>query len=174
MGKVVKFRRPPKNRGQFRGWKPAGWIKHRAGQPMGLPQILLIVLGLSLGGMAAAIGWGWATRPPDPEAFTCSSVSILDGDTFRCDGERIRLEGIDAPELPGHCREGRDCAPGDPHASADNLARLVEWHTVTCRKTDTDVYGRTVARCTAGKVDLSCAQIDGGHAIRRYGMILCD
>jgi len=176
MGKIVKFRRPPRNKGQFRGWHPKGWTRQRKRRGLGVSQVLLIAAGLSLGGLAGAIGWTWTTRPADPvdpDAFTCSSVAILDGDTFDCDGERIRLSGIDAPELPGHCRQGRECAPGDPHASTDNLARLVEWNAVTCRKTDTDVYGRTVARCTAGEVDLSCQQIADGHAIRRYAPLWC-
>jgi endonuclease YncB( thermonuclease family) len=98
---------------------------------------------------------------------------VTDGDTFRCGGRRVRLQGIDAPEMPGHCRPGRDCTPGDPDASATNLRRMLRWHSVTCRQTDIDGYGRTVARCSAGEQDLSCAQIDGGFAVRRYGAISC-
>ncbi|MDD3798293.1 MAG: thermonuclease family protein [Novosphingobium sp.] len=85
----------------------------------------------------------------------------------------MRLQGIDAPELPGHCRPGRNCTPGDPYASTANLSRLVNGKTLECRKTDVDHYGRTVARCKAGDVDVSCAQIAGGYAVRRYAMILC-
>jgi endonuclease YncB( thermonuclease family) len=45
---------------------------------------------------------------------TVSGCTVTDGDTIRCNGERIRLLGIDTPELPGHCRKGRDCVSGDP------------------------------------------------------------
>lgn len=90
--------------------------------------------------------------------------------TFDCDGLRIRLKEIDAPELPGHCRTGRDYAPGDPDASTENPGRLTAWQSVSCRKVDTDGYGRTMAPCTAGKADLCCAQLNGGFAIPRYGM----
>jgi endonuclease YncB( thermonuclease family) len=105
--------------------------------------------------------------------FACSSVQITDGDNLRCDGARIRLTGIDAPELPGHCRAGRACTPGDPYSSTDNLKRLVDAGPVRCTQTDTDVYGRIVARCSAGDVDLSCRQIEDGHAVRRYAPIVC-
>ena len=30
--------------------------------------------------------------------------TVVDGDPLRCGSERVRLLGIDAPELPGHCR----------------------------------------------------------------------
>ena len=117
MGKVAKSRRPPRNQGQFRGWNPNAWARGSKWYQMGLPQFMLIALGLSLGGLAGAMGLGWLDRPVDPSGFTCGSVSVLDGDTFTCDGKRIRMAGIDAPELPGHCRTGRDCAPGDPYDS---------------------------------------------------------
>ncbi|MBA4087300.1 MAG: nuclease [Novosphingobium sp.] len=107
------------------------------------------------------------------DTFECSSVNVLDGDTFDCGSTRVRLQGIDAPELEGHCRPGRECAPGDPVASTDNLRRLATRNSVQCRKADTDAYGRTVARCTAGETDLSCAQIQAGYAIRRYALIMC-
>lgn len=103
----------------------------------------------------------------------CSSVDVIDGDTFKCDGERIRMQGIDAPEMPGHCRPGRECTPGDPYASTAHLSGLVGNETVRCKPTDTDSYGRTVARCFAGSTDLSCAQVESGNAVLRYAPIFC-
>lgn len=105
--------------------------------------------------------------------FSCRSVVVVDGDTFRCDGERIRLQGIDAPELDGHCTPGRQCTPGDPVASTDHLRTLVARGATECRKTDIDGYGRTVARCTSGGADLSCEQVRSGHAVLRYAPISC-
>jgi micrococcal nuclease len=107
-------------------------------------------------------------------ALACPSPVVVDGDTLRCGGiGLVRLLGIDAPELPGHCRRGRVCTPGDPHASTANLAALVRRGAVTCRSTGKDAYGRTLARCSAGGVDLSCEQLRGGFAVRRYGRIAC-
>ena len=40
-------------------------------------------------------------------AALCLALSVHDGDTIRCGSERIRLEGIDAPELAGSER----CSP---------------------------------------------------------------
>jgi hypothetical protein len=64
-------------------------------------------------------------------------------------------------------------APGDPYASTESLRRIVGGGSLQCRQTDIDVYGRTIARCSAGDVDLSCAQLEADLAIRRYGLIWC-
>lgn len=118
-----------------------------------------------------------ADRPAqldDGDRFTCPGAQAIDGDTLKCsDGRRIRLQGIDAPEMPGHCRTGRACTPGDPYASTDNLKRLIARGRLQCRQTDVDHYGRTVARCSASGTDLSCAQIAGGYAVQRYVAITC-
>ena len=103
----------------------------------------------------------------------CTDPRVVDGDTLRCGRTRIRLQGIDAPELPGHCARGRACTPGNPFASSDNLRALVGGARMTCRQTDTDRYGRTVARCSVRGRDLSCAQVEGGFAVRRYAPISC-
>lgn len=106
-------------------------------------------------------------------AITCTSPSVTDGDTLRCGDVRIRLSSIDAPEMPGHCRPGRACTPGDPYASQANLARLVQGMEMACAQEDVDRYGRIVARCSVAGRDLSCAQVEGGFAVERYGELDC-
>lgn len=117
--------------------------------------------------------WSAAFSADSPDAFTCSSIRIIDGDTFDCGSIRIRLQGIDAPEKDGHCRPGRVCTPGDPVASTRSLTALTQSSKVQCTRTDTDHYGRTVARCSASGTDLSCEQIRRGHAVKRYAPIQC-
>lgn len=134
----------------------------------------LTTIGIAFAGLIGVSGWQFvAGSKGSTDQFSCTAVRVIDGDTFVCDGRRVRLQGIDAPELAGHCRPGRQCTPGDGPASTESLARLVSWNTVQCRPVDVDAYGRTVARCTAGKRDLSCAQLDADHAVRRYGVIFC-
>lgn len=95
--------------------------------------------------------------------LACQLVAI-DGDTLRCGRERIRLLGIDAPELPGHCRRGRTCAPGDPRASKEYLARALRGRAVIERH-GVDRYGRTLALVRVGGADLSCRQLRAKQAI---------
>jgi endonuclease YncB( thermonuclease family) len=120
----------------------------------------------------ALVTFGVGARETGP-VFSCASTTVTDGDTFRCGKLRIWLYGIDAPELPGHCRTGRRCTPGDPYASTRNLAALLYRGNVECRTIDHDRYGRIVADCSADRVDLSCSQLAGGFAVRRYGAISC-
>ncbi len=98
-------------------------------------------------------------------ALACILIAV-DGDTLRCGEERIRLLGIDAPEMPGHCREGRDCAPGDPLASKAALEQAAQG-TATIERVGQDLYSRTLARVRVNGVDLSCAQLAKGYAIYR-------
>lgn len=115
---------------------------------------------------------GKKTKTGD-DNFRCEKIDVTDGDTFKCGDQRIRLAGIDAPELPGHCRKGRVCAPGDPVASRNALASLLVHQPVLCLEIDIDRYGRTIASCEAGGVNLSCALVRSGNAVQRYGGYPC-
>ena len=165
-------RRAQNNVTQLRGWKPA---KARARRKRHLRHLPWIIGGLLVGAFAGFgfVGWPPAVSSAATADITCTSPEVTDGDTIRCGSKRIRLEGIDAPEMPGHCRPGRQCTPGDPYASQANLERLIGGSKVLCEQTDTDRYGRIVARCKAKGEDLSCAQVRGGHAVKHYAWISC-
>ena len=91
---------------------------------------------------------------------------VHDGDTFRCsDGTRVRLSAIDTPEMPGACRSGRHCAPGDPYASKSALERLIGGRPLQCERVGR-TYNRVAAWCSVGGIDLRCAMLRNGYAIR--------
>lgn len=106
--------------------------------------------------------------------FLCMSPVVVDGDTIRCrDVGRVRLLSIDAPDLPGHCRVGRECVSGDGFASKRYLASLMAGWQVTCSPRGNDRYGRVLALCVAHGADLSCAMVAAGQAAVRYGRLDC-
>lgn len=149
------------------------WRGRRRRNGWGYVQAMLATLGVSVGALA---GLAWVkndTASAGSATFSCWVPMVTDGDTLRCGSRRVRLYGIDAPEMPGHCRPGRECTPGDPYASRSNLRSLVRWSTPQCREQDVDAYGRTVALCSVAGRDLSCAQIEGGFAVPRYGVLRC-
>lgn len=91
----------------------------------------------------------------------------VDGDTIRCGKTRYRLLGIDAPEMPGHCRKGRVCAPGDPRTSKASLAAAMTLGPIRFQHVATDRYGRPVGIVWAGRVNLSCWQLSRKQAVHR-------
>jgi endonuclease YncB( thermonuclease family) len=96
--------------------------------------------------------------------LTCTPIAI-DGDTIRCGREHIRLLGIDAPEMPGHCRHRRVCVQGDPYASQASLKQLLTGKPLTINRVGRDKYGRTLASLTASGRNISCDQIAAGRAV---------
>ena len=104
-------------------------------------------------------------------ALTCFSPTVHDGDTIRCDGARVRIWGIDAPELDRspRCRTGGAWAC-DPAAmryaipARDRMIELTHGRTVTCEQMDVDRYRRIVARCTAGGLDVGQVLVREGLA----------
>jgi endonuclease YncB( thermonuclease family) len=96
----------------------------------------------------------------------CLAPVALDGDTIRCAnvGPALRMTGIDAPELPGHCRVGRTCAPGDPVKAKTDLQAAMKG-TVRFRILKVDVYRRIVVAVYYRGQNLSCRQLASGNAI---------
>lgn len=93
----------------------------------------------------------------------------VDGDTLEMAGQKVRLFGIDAPELDQLCdRGGRRWACGT--AAREALAGIVGRQRLTCAVQDVDRYGRAVAVCTAGGADVAAFMVRQGMAIayRRY------
>lgn len=92
-----------------------------------------------------------------------AAVAVVDGDTIRLDGERVRLIGIDAPEIHG-CPKGRACAPGDGQASKRSLQNLMNGP-ISIRRVGYDRYGRTLAHIYVNGVNVACEQIGRGQAV---------
>jgi endonuclease YncB( thermonuclease family) len=96
-------------------------------------------------------------------------ITVTDGDGFRIGGERVRLWGIDAPELDQQCSRDRTAYPCGIDAR-DALGRLLDGGTPSCQRLYEDLYGRTVARCSVAGVDLGAEMVRLGWAVdfRRY------
>ena len=111
-----------------------------------------------------------ARQPSVPKQQTLTGIPrITDGDTIRIGSTRIRLHGIDAPEAKQTCTAGgQEWRCGFEATNA--LANIVGRHWVTCSKRDTDRYGRVVAVCRAGPIELGAWMVMNGWAVayRRY------
>jgi endonuclease YncB( thermonuclease family) len=90
---------------------------------------------------------------------------VIEGDTVEIDGTRDRLNGIDAPESDQLCRRPDGsrwrCDQKSAFALADFIGRAV----VRCESRDRDRYGRIVAVCFRGDIDLNGWLVAAGWAV---------
>jgi endonuclease YncB( thermonuclease family) len=97
------------------------------------------------------------------------SATVTDGDTLEIGERRIRLFGIDAPEAQQTCdRRGETWACGEE--SANQLRALIGSKQVACTGDETDQYGRLVAVCSVGYLELNKTMVAEGWAtaFRKY------
>lgn len=93
----------------------------------------------------------------------------VDGDTLDLGGERVRISGIDAPELRQDCvRDRRSWACGE--AARRALEEVLRSGPVTCAAAAyRDKYGRPLVRCTVGGADIGEAMVREGFAVAYRG-----
>jgi endonuclease YncB( thermonuclease family) len=156
MGKIVSFR------------------QHKAGRAGSVPTILA---AMGVAGAAGYFGPGLIEKPPlpnDAPLVTSSSAetlvgraSVIDGDTIEIHGERIRFNGIDAPESTQLCADGGGRMYRCGARSAEALSQWLAVSSPTsCEFVERDQYGRFVGNCT--RSDGASVQpwlVRNGHAM---------
>jgi micrococcal nuclease len=88
---------------------------------------------------------------------------VVDGDTFWLDGEKIRIEGIDAPEVKGKCRHELDLAA----KATKRLSSLLSHQTIEIDRNGKDGFGRTLVQVSTGRGEIGSVMIREGLA-REY------
>jgi endonuclease YncB( thermonuclease family) len=121
-------------------------------------QVVFLALGLVVAVLATSLSAGAG-----------GEIQVIDGDTLMWRGERVRLHGIDAPEADQSCTAaGEDYPCGE--AAMQWLAEKTNKKEVRCEKRGRDRYGRLLAVCFAGDVNLNRGLVEAGLALayRRY------
>tara|TARA_Y200000002_G_scaffold338891_1_gene308536 strand:- start:1990 stop:2481 length:492 start_codon:yes stop_codon:yes gene_type:complete len=106
---------------------------------------------------------------------------IVDGDTVHIKEYKIRLEGIDAPEIRQKCKKEKlkisliigfsfyeDYNCGE--VSREKLEKKVDRSKIKCISSSKDRYERYLAKCFKEKINLNQWMVRNGHAVayRRY------
>ena len=98
--------------------------------------------------------------------FNNHEVRVLDGDSLAFGALRIRLQGIDAPELKQECRDIKSnqlykCG----EISKDYLISLIAKQSVKCSNEGLDRYKRQIGYCYVGDVNLNQEMVRSGNAV---------
>ena len=106
---------------------------------------------------------------------------VVDGDTVHIDNYKLRLEGIDAPEMRQECKKEffkisflisftfyKDYNCG--RVSKEKLITKINTSEIKCISSSKDRYKRYIATCFKGKTNLNQWMVRNGFAIayRRY------
>ena len=106
---------------------------------------------------------------------------VIDGDTLRIKSYKIRLEGIDAPEMKQICKKpylqiiifnfqkNYNCG----QLSKKKLANKIANKKVKCLVSGKDRYKRYLAKCLKGSINLNKWMVRNGYAIayRKYSKL---
>lgn len=170
MDNVVRFKRPqmfPVGKGQDQAWNsspPAH--RHWRSKPsfhlytLGGVALLAVFSAQHISGGASGFG---------PCGLATQQTCVIDGDTIRLNGQSIRLEDIDAPEL----FEPKCAAEQFRAQSAKNelIAVLNSGRVSVVQNTgrDEDRYGRKLRLVKVGGQSAGAALINKGLAVPRAG-----
>lgn len=117
--------------------------------------------------MSSSIVLGVARAPDDrlgQQEELSGRARIIDGDTLEIRAERVRLEGIDAPEISQTCQDrfGKSWLCGK--VARDWLRRRIARQHVHCTSYGRDRYGRLLAECMTPQGSLNRELVRRGLA----------
>jgi micrococcal nuclease len=93
----------------------------------------------------------------------------IDGDSYTCFGERIRLENADTPELHGKCAREIELANSAKSFAQSKLDRAEQIVVSVHERRPRDRYGRTLAKVSVDGDDLGEKLVGEGLARPYHG-----
>ena len=91
-------------------------------------------------------------------------VKIIDGDTIHIEKNKIRLHGIDAPEIDQTCTI-KDKVWNCGIESSLELKKLILDNNISCVVSDIDKYNRYIAECFINNKNINKLMVRNGWAI---------
>ncbi len=130
------------------------------------PSFHLRRIGLATGALlfCGFTSTAWSSPDVASPAPLSGPALIVDGDTIMIAGQHIRLEGIDAPEMAQACFTASGASWPCGREAAKVLGALTIGRDFACDSRGTDKYGRMLAICYAGGLDLNAEMVRTGYA----------
>ena len=113
-----------------------------------------------------------AQENTEPSVIT-GRAAVLEGDTIEINGQVIRLHGIDAPQHRQTCRDRRGAVYRCGLKSKTALDLFLWSNEISCHILSSDKYGRKLANCSLGQVDVADWLVRQGHALafKKYSYV---
>ncbi|MGX9118895.1 thermonuclease family protein [Mesorhizobium sp. BHbsci] len=156
--------------------KRSGAKLRRVRQLAGIPKRLIIVTVAAMAAYATQFVMprfdrmphlnlaNWTSTSPAPIA---GIASVIDGDTIEIHGQRIRFNGIDAPESRQYCDDAKGFEYACGRQAAEALEKfLAASRPVHCSFVTWDRYGRFVGDCRrADGASVAAWMVEHGQAL---------
>lgn len=92
-------------------------------------------------------------------------AQITDGDSIKIENYRVRLLGIDAPEMKQNCFDAQDQPYKCGEKSREFLVNLADKKEVNCVYNGKDIYERYLAYCFVGELSINNEILKNGHGV---------
>lgn len=122
--------------------------------------IALFAIAIVLTGVTSS---GFAKRSKDLGSLS-GYARIVDADTIDLSGKRIRLEGIDAPEMAQRCPRRWFGTWACGKTATRHLRKLIAGKLVSCRKDGRGKHGRIIATCFVENENINRRMVVDGYA----------
>ena len=105
-------------------------------------------------------------QPSEVKEFRSHEVRVIDGDSIVIGKLRIRMQGIDAPELKQECLDNKSnqlykCG----EVAKKHLIKLIDEQLIECTNEGLDRYQRQLSYCYVGKLNLNREMVRTGYAM---------
>jgi endonuclease YncB( thermonuclease family) len=126
----------------------------------------LFIAFLLMGLLVAAWFYGEWTDQRQPVPIAGQKLYVVDGDSFVVGTLKLRLDGIDAPELKQTCKDGQNAEWPCGRAARAALEKLLLEPGLSCQAEVHDRYARSLATCRSTTTpDIAAAQVGDGMAV---------
>jgi len=102
---------------------------------------------------------------PRPVSAEDRVTAIIDGDTLVWKGRRVRLHGMDAPEMDQTCRDASRRTYRCGWRARQHLKEIISGRPISCERVTIDRYGRDVAVCLVDGIDIGERMVHDGWAV---------
>ena len=111
---------------------------------------------------SSTVNASWAK----PILYT-GKAKVIDGDTLVIKDTKIRLAGVDAPELKQNCFKNKKVEPCGKIIKS-KVEQATENKEVICNSLGTDMYGRVLGECFVKDININEWLIREGLAVYYY------